>query len=123
MAALPKPNRCAQTPAKFDDPRAPASKKQSARFGSPIEPLQQGVFMSEPRDYLEMSFRSIQCFANDGRLDVSELGALLDIAERDGDIDENEVRVLTKIIERIRPEEIDQPMRDKLAEVAKKIGA
>ncbi|MCQ2031733.1 hypothetical protein [Stutzerimonas zhaodongensis] len=80
--------------------------------------------MSEPRDYLEMSFRSIQCFANDdGRLDVSELGALLDIAERDGDIDENEVRVLTKIIERIRPEEIDQPMRDKLAEVAKKIGA
>lgn len=79
--------------------------------------------MSEPRDYLEMSFRSIQCFANDGRLDVSELGALLDIAERDGDIDENEVRVLTKIIERIRPEEIDQPMRDKLAEVTKKIGA
>jgi uncharacterized tellurite resistance protein B-like protein len=79
--------------------------------------------MSEPRDYLEISFRSIQCFANDGRLDVNELGALLDIAERDGDIDENEVRVLTKIIERIRPEEIDQPMRDKLAEVAKKIGA
>ncbi len=79
--------------------------------------------MSEPRDYLEMSFRSIQCFANDGRLDVSELGALLDIAERDGDIDENEARVLTKIIERIRPEEIDQPMRDKHAEVTKKIGA
>nr|MBF0681264.1 hypothetical protein [Pseudomonas sp.] len=79
--------------------------------------------MSEPRDYLEMSFRSIQCFANDGRLDVNELGALLDIAERDGDIDENEIRVLKKIIGRIRPEEIDQPMRDKLAEVAKKIGA
>lgn len=79
--------------------------------------------MSEPRDYLEMSFRSIQCFANDGLLDVNELGALLDIAERDGDIDDNEARVLTKIIERIRPEEIDQPMRDKLAEVAKKIGA
>ncbi|WP_312197051.1 hypothetical protein [Stutzerimonas chloritidismutans] len=79
--------------------------------------------MSEPRGYLEMSFRSIQCFANDGRLDVNELGALLDIAERDGDIDDNEARVLKKIIERIRPEEIDQPMRDKLAEVAKKIGA
>lgn len=79
--------------------------------------------MSEPRGYLEMSFRSIQCFANDGRLDVNELGALLDIAECDGDIDDNEARVLKKIIERIRPEEIDQPMRDKLAEVAKKIGA
>lgn len=79
--------------------------------------------MPESRDYLEMSFRSIQCFANDGRLDVRELDSLLNIAERDGNIDENEVRVLKNIIERIRPEEIDQAMRDKLAEVVKKIGA
>lgn len=79
--------------------------------------------MLEPRDYLEMTFRSIQCFANDGRLDVHELGALLDIAERDGAIDDNEIRVLKKIIAQINPEEIDQAMRDKLAEVAKKIGA
>lgn len=79
--------------------------------------------MLEPRDYLEMTFRSIQCFANDGRLDVHELGALLDIAERDGAIDDNEVRVLKKIIAQIKPEEIDQAMRDKLAEVAQKIGA
>ncbi|AMR66124.1 MULTISPECIES: hypothetical protein [Pseudomonadaceae] len=79
--------------------------------------------MLEPRDYLEMTFRSIQCFANDGRLDVHELGALLDIAERDGAIDDNEIRVLKKIIAQIKPEEIDQAMRDKLAEVAKKIGA
>ena len=79
--------------------------------------------MLEPRDYLEMTFRSIQCFANDGRLDVHELGALLDIAERDGAIDDNEIRVLKKIIAQIKPEEIDQAMRDKLAEVANKIGA
>ena len=79
--------------------------------------------MLEPRDYLEMTFRSIQCFANDGRLDVHELGALLDIAERDGAIDDNGIRVLKKIIAQIKPEEIDQAMRDKLAEVAKKIGA
>ena len=79
--------------------------------------------MSEPRDYLEMSFRSIQCFSNDGRLDVQELGALLSIAERDGVIDDNEIRVLKKIIAHIKPDEIDQAMRDKIAEVAKKIGA
>lgn len=79
--------------------------------------------MLEPRDYLEMTFRSIQCFANDGRLDVHELGALLDIAERDGVVDDNEIRVLQKIIAQVRPEEIDQAMRDKLAEVAQKIGA
>lgn len=79
--------------------------------------------MSEPRDYLEVSFRSIQCFANDGRLDVHELGSLLAVAERDGVIDENEIRVLKKIIAQIKPEELDQPMRDKLAEIAQKIGA
>lgn len=79
--------------------------------------------MSESRDYLEMSFRSIQCFADDGRLDVQELGSLLDIAERDGVIDDNEIRVLTRIIARIKPQELDQPMRDKLAEIAGKIGA
>ncbi len=79
--------------------------------------------MSEPRDYLELSFRSIQCFANDGRLDVHELETLLGIAERDGTIDDNEIRVLKKIIAHVRPEEIDQALRDKLAEVAKKIGA
>lgn len=79
--------------------------------------------MSEPRDYLEMSFRSIQCFANDGRLDVQELSSLLQIAERDGVIDDNETRVLKSIISRIKPEELDAAMRDKLAEVAEKIGA
>ncbi|WP_296271677.1 hypothetical protein [Pseudomonas sp. UBA6323] len=79
--------------------------------------------MSEPRDYLEMSFRSIQCFSNDGRLDVQELGELLTIAERDGVIDDNEIRVLKKIIAHLKPEEIDPAMRDKIAEVAKKIGA
>lgn len=79
--------------------------------------------MSEPRDYLEMTFRSIQCFSNDGRLDVHELGALLDIAERDGVIDDNEIRVLKKIIAQVRPEEVDQAMRDKIAEVTQKIGA
>ena len=68
--------------------------------------------MLEPRDYLEMTFRSIQCFANDGRLDLHELGALLDIAERDGAIDDNEIRVLKKIIAQIKPEEIDQAIED-----------
>ncbi|MEO9332567.1 hypothetical protein ACMHYQ_16595 [Ectopseudomonas guguanensis] len=79
--------------------------------------------MSEPRDYLEMTFRSIQCFSNDGRLDAQELKALLEIAERDGEIDDNEVRVLRKIIAQVRPEEIDAALREKIAIVEQKIGA
>ncbi|VXC16867.1 hypothetical protein [Pseudomonas sp. 8O] len=79
--------------------------------------------MSESRDYLEMTFRSIQCFSNDGRLDAQELQALLEIAERDDVIDDNEVRVLRKIIAQVRPEEIDVALRDKIAIVEQKIGA
>lgn len=52
----------------------------------------------ESRDYLEISFRSIECFSNDGKLDVKELGEILSIAERDQVIDDNEKRVLANII-------------------------
>lgn len=73
--------------------------------------------MSESRDYLEMSFRSIQCFADDGKIDAKELDSILTIAARDGVIDQNEIRVLRNIISRIKPEEVDEALRVKLAEV------
>ena len=33
--------------------------------------------MNENRDYLEMTFHSINCFANDGKLDVDELNQIV----------------------------------------------
>lgn len=78
--------------------------------------------MSENRDYLEMSFQSIQCFSNDGKLDAHELGKILAIAEKDGVIDQNEIRVLRNIISRIKPHEVDEAMRQKLAEISAKVG-
>ncbi|MFL1468209.1 hypothetical protein [Marinobacter sp. HN1S83] len=77
--------------------------------------------MSESRDYLELSFRSIQCFADDGKLDAKELGELVRIAERDGVIDENEIRVLRNIISRIKPEEVDDAMMRRLSELENKL--
>lgn len=77
--------------------------------------------MSECRDYLELSFRSIQCFADDGKLDAKELGELVRIAERDGVIDANEIRVLRNIISRIRPGEIDEAMKRRLSEIERKL--
>tara|TARA_R100000656_G_C3847687_1_gene106714 strand:- start:29 stop:265 length:237 start_codon:yes stop_codon:yes gene_type:complete len=77
--------------------------------------------MTEARDYLEMSFQSIQCFSNDGKLDAYELGKILTIAEKDGVIDQNEIRVLRNIISRIKPHEVDDAMRKKLMEVSDKI--
>lgn len=78
--------------------------------------------MSESRDYLEMSFHSIQCFSNDGKLDAGELGKIMAIAEKDGVIDQNEIRVLRNIVARIKPYEVDELMREKLQELSLKIG-
>ncbi|WP_062062435.1 hypothetical protein [Cellvibrio sp. OA-2007] len=77
--------------------------------------------MTEVRDYLEMSFQSIQCFSSDGKLDAYELGKILAIAEKDGVIDQNEIRVLRNIISRIKPHEVDDAMRKKLIEISDKI--
>ena len=79
--------------------------------------------MSESRDYLEMTFRSINCFADDGKLDANELGKIFDIAKRDGVVDSNEKRVLTNIISRITSSELDQAMLDKLDEIKKEVVA
>lgn len=77
--------------------------------------------MIESRDYLEMSFRSIQCFSNDGKLDAAEFGKILKIAEKDGVIDNNEMRVLKNIISRIKPHELNDAMRVKMLEISQKI--
>lgn len=77
--------------------------------------------MSESRDYLEMSFRSIECFSNDGKLDAKELASILAIAERDGNIDQYEIRVLRNIISKIEPHEVDEEMQGMLKKVSAKI--
>lgn len=77
--------------------------------------------MTEARDYLEMSFQSIQCFSNDGKLDAQELGKILAIAEKDGVIDQNEIRVLRNIISRVKPHELDEAMRKKMMEISEKL--
>ncbi len=71
--------------------------------------------MRESRDHLEISALAVSCFGNDGKLDAAELGKLVAIAERDGRIDVNEMRVLKSVIDRIRPDEIDEAMKARLA--------
>lgn len=77
--------------------------------------------MAEARDYLEMTFRSIECFANDGKLDAEELGKILRIAEIDGVIDQNEIRVLRNIISKVNPSEVDDAMKAMLKTISEKI--
>lgn len=72
--------------------------------------------MTESRDYLELAFRSIECFSNDGQLLPDELDRLLQIVLRDGVVDENERRILRKIISRLSEHELTPAM---LAEIGK----
>ncbi len=78
--------------------------------------------MSESRDYLELTFKSINCFADDGKLDVDELNGLVDVALRDGVVDENEKRVLSNIISRLNDKDLDQTMIQRVSEIKSKFG-
>lgn len=66
------------------------------------------------RDHLEMAFRSIECFSNDGKLSVDELQKLLDIALRDGHVDADEKRILGNIIKRLNISELTPEMQAKV---------
>ena len=71
----------------------------------------------ESRDYLDMTFHSINCFADDGKLDADELQQIINIALRDGVVDANEQRVLVNIISRLTSEELTDEMKQKIQQV------
>ena len=73
--------------------------------------------MKESRDYLEMTFHSMNCFANDGKLDVHELTQIISIALKDGVFDDNEKRVLANIIGRLNADELSGELLEKVEEV------
>lgn len=76
----------------------------------------------ENRDYLEMSFKSINCFANDGKLLPDELDEIFDIALRDGEVDDNEKRVLRDIISRLTESELTPEMINKIDKLRSEYG-
>lgn len=77
--------------------------------------------MSDAKDYIEMSIRASEYFSSDGKFDAQEMGKLIAIAERDGVIDQDEIRVLRNIISRLNPNEVDEAMKAKLAEILEKV--
>lgn len=77
---------------------------------------------NENRDYLEMTFRSIECFADDGRLDVGELQTLISIAQRDGVVDGNEKRVLRNIFSRLNEDDLTPEMLAKIDHIRQDLG-
>ena len=73
--------------------------------------------MAESRDYLEMAFHSINCFSNDGVLQVEELKKIVAIAQRDGVVDDNEKRILRSIIAKLTPSDLNDDMRKAVADL------
>ena len=73
------------------------------------------------KDHLEIALKSIEAFQNGGQIDADELNGIVDIAERDGVIDQNEIRVLRSIIQRIDPSEVTSELREALRTLAEKI--
>jgi len=73
--------------------------------------------MSENRDYLEMTFHSINCFADDGTLCIDELNQIVNIALRDGVVEDNEKRVLRNIIGRLNNDELQGELKERVQEL------
>ena len=75
--------------------------------------------MKESKDYLEITYMSIDVF-KDGKCDRDELEKLLSIALKDGVVDDNEKRVLTNIFSRLTKEELTADVTVRIDEIKKK---
>ncbi len=73
------------------------------------------------KDHLEMALKSIEAFQNGGKIDAKELNEIIEIAQRDNVIDQNEIRVLRSIIARVDPNEVDDDLRQVMQSLSDKI--
>lgn len=78
--------------------------------------------MSRMKSHHEIALSSIQCFSNDGTLDLGELNFLLGLALRDDIIDEDEKRVLRNIFSRVLQDEVQPVVWERIQEARKRYG-
>jgi tellurite resistance protein len=73
--------------------------------------------VTKSRSHLDLTIASINIFSNDGLLDAAELEKLLQLAERDGAVDEDEKRVLGKIFAQAEQTKLDPAVARRIAEI------
>jgi tellurite resistance protein len=78
--------------------------------------------MAGSRTHLEIAYKSIRVFADDGTLDTDELDALLAIALRDGAIDADERRVLERVLRAALESRLSPAARTAIARAAEQHG-
>lgn len=70
-------------------------------------------------DYIELTFSSIKVFSDDGTLDLAELNYLLGVALRDGEIDEDEKRVLKNIFSQVSEKDVSEKVWQRMETLRK----
>ena len=76
---------------------------------------------SQVPSHLQIVLASISAFSNDGKLDASELGAMIATAQKDGEITADEARVLVDIIGKITDAELTPAMQAAIANLRAKL--
>lgn len=65
----------------------------------------------------QIAIASIQCFTDDGTLDMNELNFLLGLAMRDGVMDNDEKRVLGNIFSQVSQSEVGNVVWDRIQSI------
>ncbi len=76
--------------------------------------------MATESSYIELAYSSIPVFADDGTLDMEELNFLIGIALKDGQIDEDEKRVLQNIFKQVGKHEVTSKVWARMNEIKRK---
>jgi len=76
--------------------------------------------MNSLRSHQQIALASIQCFTDDGTLDMGELNFLLGLALRDDIIDKDEKRVLNDIFNRVAEGDVNSNVWARIQEVKNK---
>lgn len=78
--------------------------------------------MPQAKSHIEIAFRSIAVFADDGQLDIGEINFLLGLALRDEIVDEDEKRVLGQIFAQAEKGRVPPNVQARIEEVRIKHG-
>jgi hypothetical protein len=72
--------------------------------------------VNKPHSHIEIAYSSIKVFTNDGQMDLGELNLLLGLALRDGEVDDEEKRVLRKIFAQAELGKLTSVVKERIAE-------
>ena len=74
------------------------------------------------RDFIEMTFRTVKVFGEDGKVNLEALDELVELAMRDGRVDGEEKAVLRKVLDRVESHTLSKELAAKVETLRKRFG-